>query len=263
MGYAYSRGSSGGQCDDIVRIAMKKGECKRGNQRAEVHTGYVPSNRLFGQAPECLGCANQLACIASGEEPNDIGETPCRKLKKLVCFYYSATVLSVDLLQKRISCHDKASYSKSTVANVQKFKEAAQRYVSGVPDWVWSEFRSWTDTRRFSKDPVGEEHFKRFNPPWLKIGWFYWELFDERLAKLFEESLSFLRRDLNYRYYRFAATDPMTLLGNPDSPWACSFINEDAKRRWKARQKKRSRNGNVRGSLLGESDGVDGRRRVA
>jgi hypothetical protein len=259
MSYSYGfncGGTMGNANDHVVRVAFKRGDSKKGNQRATVYNAAHPSNGLWGQAPECGSCKYQLTCIANNRAPESVKAElfPCTRIKGLSCTYHSTVILEVDLIEKSITCNDFGGwYTPSTSANFNAFVSAARYRMKQVPEWVWREFPRWTQKRYFidrassTRQDIFEDHVKRFKAHWVVDGRFLWETFDERLAKQFTDSLLFLGRDFNYRYFKFTWTD---------ATWGYHFINADAERRWKAREKRRKSHGDLRGAVLGVSDGA-------
>jgi hypothetical protein len=254
----------GGANAYVVRMALKRGDGNKGNQKARTYRGHAPSNGQFGHAPECGGCKFQLTCIGNNDPSAAEDElVPCTTLKKIDCVYHSSTILSVDFIEKRISCFGFRNRSISTAWNLDAYIDAVSSQTKGVPDWVWREFEKWTNfrywqdrcyTRSAELKKVIKEHRERFDPPWLKREYFYWEKFEPHIAKDFENSINFLCRDQNYRYFRFDWTEGV---------WGYNFIDEAARRRHAARLKKRSRNGAVSGPVLGDADGAPGGGREA
>jgi len=214
----------------MIETAIKRGRASRGNRRVEFEGTYqvLPSFEL-GNVPVMTG--------------------------RLTCWYYSSPVFCVDFDNKRITDFGMIGYSVSTSNNIRHWKHALScilRPNKGstlcIPSGAIGESGVWTAPAKGYQDKQGwRSHRERFKAraPWCYQGtgmvwWFDWELFDPALNEEYYLSIQDLARDQNWRYYAY--------FWDAQGKWSKRFIDDDAKRRFLARQKKKQK-GASRGNV--------------
>lgn len=160
----------------------------------------------------------------------------------VTCWFYSSRVFCVDFDKQRITDYGMRSYSMSTGQNIAGWVRAFRvKFGHFVGNNLFYEYGAWSfNSRNLER---GSQMFLRFaqRVPWVHIdangiGWFHWPKWDEALHKTYFASSSFLHESQNWRYFDFDWAE--------DGRWERKFINDDAKRRWEAREQRRGRQKN-------------------
>lgn len=193
--------------------------------------------------------------------------------------HWDTEVLTVNFDEGWITDHGYRDYSITTDRNLAEWRDALLRFLP--PELPWNWHRWTANGRRHHQssrcqDPRGlepeiDETMATFRSgvPWVRpegpfrrdraapsLPWawerpwgpgtrnttwrFYWRKYDAELANAFWKSKEFLSEDLNRRYFKY---DWRTYVPQNPRPhdWVRSFINPDAERRWRAREKRNGR----------------------
>lgn len=161
--------------------------------------------------------------------------------------HHNTKVLAVDFVNRRITDFGYGSYSQTTRLRISNFQNAIQgTFPNTVPDWVFYRYRRWCDPvpniynrhkpAPKKKQTMFDDFIERM--PWAQRDcdgtlWFAWDLYDERMHEPLDEAYEFLRNDQNWRYWKYG--------WDAQGQWVKKFIDEDARRRWQAREQKRQR----------------------
>lgn len=200
----------------MLQIAIKRGQSTRGNHQI-IANGVIDWNESFlGPHPVFNG--------------------------SLKFYYHSNPILGIDMVKKRVTNFGYAGYSISTGQNIDSwesyvallFPRQFQRYLS---------YARWLPRRN---DPFADgeaayaESYRRFCTwaPWIVKDahgdkWVQWNLLDRAAIARYDEGVSFLRNDQNWRYFEYGWDD--------QGRWERRFKNGQAQVRWTAREKKRVR----------------------
>lgn len=182
--------------------------------------------------------------------------------------HWDTKVLTVNFDEGWITDYGYDGYSKTTDNNLYAWQRAMRRFLPRLP-WDW---QRWTANWR-RKHPTGRcihgftpepnENLVRFRAgvPWVQpVGFryyganqrpwgpgnqettwrFYWGKYDEALSSVFWKSNEFLSENRNQRYFKYDWADYVPEHPRP-SDWVRSFIDRDAERRWRAREKRNGR----------------------
>lgn len=150
---------------------------------------------------------------------------PCWRLDgQIECRYYGTRILTLDLANKAITDHGTYSYSTCTSNTIR-----------GWTDVLFDMFglrKRATGFSLWTKIPALNTNYARFvaRVPWTKGGWFHWDLFNKDLADQYDEGESFLQENNNWRWFDY----DWDQTGN----WSRKFINADAERRYRQREKR-------------------------
>jgi len=150
---------------------------------------------------------------------------------RIDCLYYGQNVLSVDFINKRITDRGWHAYNSCTNQTIRGYEDVILGLFSfALPSkhirWVYT---SWMNP------PDGDTPYGRFasRMPWVKDGWFLWEHYDPVLADVFHEGERDLRETQNWRWFTYD--------WDQYGIWAKRFINADAERRFRKKEKYRCR----------------------
>jgi hypothetical protein len=168
---------------------------------------------------------------------------------KIECRYYGTRILTLDLVNKEITDHGMNAYNSCT-----------RNTISGWEDVLFDEFglrplkyNYWQWTRL----PTPGTDYARFvaRAPWVRAGWFRWELFDSTLANAFNEGQSFLSNDQNWRWFNYD--------WDQDGNWSRRFINANAERRYRQREKRWQRISTTTKNTSNRSSTKEARARIS
>lgn len=238
----------------LIRVAIKRGL----STNAETNTAVYytkPSVVLLGlngtEEFETPGGFRELLTLNG----------PMRFMTgQLQFFHHDTRVLVVNFDQGWISDHGYHDYSMTTQRNIDGWMDALKPYLPNLP-WEW---HRWTTNwrrkhemirqgRKLNTLPEMDEDLMLFRNrvPWTECDnhyitpreqlWkFYWKKFDQKLADAYWDSRRFLREDLNRRYFRYDWS-----IDTPGRPlphhWIRHFIDRDAERRWRNRERRNGR----------------------
>lgn len=186
--------------------------------------------------------------------------------------HYDSEVLAVEFERSRITDRGYSYYSTTTQANVSGWFLALQRGnhlpVRLPHDW-WMWTRNWRKTqerwrrgRKLNNSPEPDKYDELFElfrerVPWCSrdesyprygtwdyTWWFHWDKYVDNVAQALWTSLRFLHEDQNHRYFTYEwGEHPWGK--NPTWPlpqhWVRRFIDADAERRWRKREKRNGR----------------------
>jgi hypothetical protein len=143
---------------------------------------------------------------------------------RIDCLYYDTTVLSLDFVNKRITDGNWRAYNSCTKQTIAGYEDVLFGLFS-LNHFKYT-YSLWT------KPASPNTTYGRFvqRIPWVVHGWFLWEAYDERLADAFHESLRDLQKDQNWRWFDYD--------WDQDGNWSRRFINPDAERRFRQKEKK-------------------------
>lgn len=198
----------------MLRLAIEKGSYRKGNRTVEAYDVRVVrrvDHVFFGPI-----------VVMS---------------RQVTCWYYSSKVFAVDFDRKLITDYAMDSYSISTSQNISGWRRAfREMFPEAVPEDATWLCRQWC--------AKGDDTAQRFSArvPWVRVDrsgvrWFHWPAYDDALALAYDESRAFLRTSQNWRYFVYDWTE--------DGSWEARFINDDARRRYEARERRKGQHGNV------------------
>ena len=151
---------------------------------------------------------------------------PVHRVKGCVtAYFYGAPIFAIDFVNKRLTDFGMRNYSMSTGQNVRSWSYKLLRIFS-LGKWQ-HEYGMWTQAEG---DPKFRNHVDWLWRDMRSRYWFCWDKFDPDQAKSYLASTSFLRKDQNWRYFEYDWDE--------NGLWTRRFINEDAERRWKLREKR-------------------------
>lgn len=143
---------------------------------------------------------------------------------RIECRYYGTRILTLDFENKALTDYGMHDYNTCT-----------SNTISGWTDVLFDMFGLRRIAYHFSqwtRPPTPNTDYARFvaRVPWAGDGWFRWELFDQALADTFNEGQSSLRDGQNWRWFDYD--------WDQDGNWSRKFINADAERRYRQREKR-------------------------
>lgn len=203
------RGKGDGAFAALLRESLKKaGVARKGNRVVET---------------------KGLHLLPLFDGPEIIGEDGSIK-----AYYFSSKIFGLDLKRKCITDFGMSDYSISTRANVHGWFEAAFRLFK-IPGSCWNA-TSWLPDRH--ELPGSAKARYRARMPWsrtdsLGTTWFHWLEFDQDKADFFYDCQRALQSDQRHRYLMYDWTDKGT--------WDVKYLDDDAKRRYLQREKKRGK----------------------
>ena len=150
---------------------------------------------------------------------------PCWRLNgKIDCRYYGTRILTLDLENKAITDYGMHAYNSCTSNTIRGWTDVLFD-MFGLRKQAYG-FFLWT------RPPTPNTDYARFvtRVPWAGDGWFHWEQFDPVLADQYDESQAFLRNNQNWRWFGYD--------WDQNGNWSRRFINADAERRYRQREKR-------------------------
>lgn len=205
----------------MLRLALEKGSNWKGNRRVEAPDVHIRTvEHVFGPRSYVRGGT-------------------------IVCWYYASKVFAVDFERKLVTNYGMPGYSLSTGQNIRGWEDAFREMFWSAVDYnVFYRYANWSFSRGRSSAYETDTMFRRFiqHAPWVHVdadgvGWFHWPAWDEQLADVYFESRAFLRTSQNWRYFDYDWTE--------DGRWERKFIDDDAKRRWDAKHRRKGKHGLV------------------
>jgi len=215
--------------DRMLQTAIRRGAAEQGNRRIEFNGTH-----------------------------HTIGTFDCGRVEmlsgRLDCFYYGTRILTVDFDEKKLTDYGMDSHSVSTAANIRKWKRALGRFMRGTehpgsclgPETLYQS-GSWTTPPYklgFSRSWQTEYRVNFVKKvPWLEVDsrgiwWFLWSTGPyEESYDLYWHGWAFLHGYQRWRYFTYD--------WNEKGEWAKRFIDADAERRFKARQKRSGHSGDI------------------
>lgn len=187
----------------LIRKAFKKGSARDKNRGATV-TGTLKEYATF--------------------------TGPFVQLKGVIEFdYYDSRILTVDFINRRITDHGMSSYGSDT-------RKTISGYVQALVELGKSHFPGMRSFTRWTSIPRSKTSYGRFlrKAPWADWDygsvWFRWELYDEALVETYDASEAFLRKGQNWRWFEYD--------WDADGRWSRKFIDANAERRYRKREKR-------------------------
>jgi hypothetical protein len=158
---------------------------------------------------------------------------PFMQLKGIIEFgYYDSRVLTVDFVNRRITDHGMSSYGSDTRKTLSGYVEALiTLFKQDIPARsVRYRYSRWTAIPR----PKTAQHRFMRRAPWVDFDygnvWFRWDLYDDALVDLYDQSEAFLRKDQNWRWFEYDWDE--------QGQWSRKFIDAKAERRYRQREKR-------------------------
>lgn len=150
---------------------------------------------------------------------------PCWNLNgKIDCSYYGTRILTLDLEKKAITDYGMYAYNTCTSNTISGWTDVMFD-IFGLRKRVYG-FSQWT------LPPTPDTNYARFvtHVPWVRDGWFHWEQFNQTLADQYNEGQTFLGENQNWRWFDYD--------WDQNGNWSRKFINADAERRYRQREKR-------------------------
>lgn len=157
---------------------------------------------------------------------------PFMQLKGVIEFdYYESRILTVDFVNRRVTDHGMSSYGSDTRKTLGGYFYAlACLFKADVPSRIRYRYSRWTEIPR----PKTSRHRFMQRAPWVDVDgytvWFRWDYYDQGLVDIYDASEAFLRKGQNWRWFEYD--------WDADGRWSRKFIDANAERRYRQREKR-------------------------